>query len=283
MIDLLKDSRVTAAIDIFNHHDSKANYSQKVFRRFSFLFIAGTTVSGLCAALILLASGTDDSTTTNWLIEFINSGEVRYTLFVIEILALGTAAFAAHIQENRKNDVRWKHQRRLAEESRIEIFNALFSVASSETVDEQQIAFDYFLVEQLDGQLDYYSSAGKIHNRRSIGLAVIGAVITAAVAISGIGGLSEKMLPIAALVGVVAPIFLTAVGSWRDNNSDEEKALLYDQVWAKLRDLKGRSDLVREQLVTGDYNKVLAFVDDVHLAMSEEHQNWTPTAAGNSD
>ena len=279
----MKDSWRIAARDIFEHHDQKPNYSQLVFRRFSFLFIAGTTVSGFCAALILLASGNASSDNTNWLYDVISSSAVRYTLFAIEILALGIAAFAAHIQEARKHDSRWKQQRRMAEASRIEIFNTLFKVASDKSIREQQTAFDHFITEQLDGQLKYYSSSSKLHNRRSIGLAAIGAVIAGAVAISGVGGLSENLLPIAALIGVVAPIFLTALNSWRENNNDDEKALLYDQVWTKLRILKGQSELVRVELATGDYNAVLGFVDEVHKTIHEEHKTWKPTSNGDAN
>lgn len=249
---ILSDERVTALQDIMDRYDGAANSAQTVFKNFSFVFIFATAAATLSAALILFGSGAGVGDGSHPVAIFLKNTSVQNLLFVVQVAFLGTAAFAAHVQETRQHANRWSGKRRLAEETRIELFEAVFFVANEAGQDSQVAAFDYFLSQQLDGQIRYFDKAQVRHDNTASKLATLGAVVAGVVAIAGVSGYSEYWLPIAALAGVVAPVFLMALNSWRDTGNDAQKATRYSEVWIALRRLKGQSDIVKRSLASGD-------------------------------
>ncbi|MEM9779669.1 MAG: DUF4231 domain-containing protein [Pseudomonadota bacterium] len=278
---VLKDPRVEAAQDIFDRHDRAANRAQHTFKRFSLIFILATAVASLTAALILFGSSAGEGT-TDPIARFLGTPNTRNMLFIVEVAALAIAAFAAHIQETRQHSARWTRERRAAEACRIEIFDTILTVAAEHDAKMQLAAFDHFISKQLDGQIAYFSASEARHDNRSSRFAMIGAAAATIVAIAGISGLSDAWLPLAAMAGVIAPIFLTALNSWRDTGNDEEKAGRYGEVWTALRRLKGQTGLVRADFEAGNSAALHTFAQQVHDVLSAEIMGWN-SSAGSQD
>lgn len=272
---VLQDARVMAVQDIMDHHEASAQDAQKASRNFSLIFILATSVAALAAALILFGAGAAEADNAHPIAEFINRDTVRNLLYVIEVGALAATAFAAHVQETRQHSARWGAHRRNAEETRIELYDTILAVAAQGDQSTKTAAFEHFLTGQLDGQLRYFERGKTRHDKRASRFALYGALIAVAVAVAGYGGYSDKWLPAAALAGVIAPIFLTALNSWRDSGGDAEKAARYSDVWTSLRRLKGQSIVVRDALTNGDDDAATAFVVEVHDVLRNEINVWT--------
>lgn len=268
---VLSDPRIVAIDDIMAHHEENADIAQKTFRQFAAVFIGATALASLAAALILYGSGSNEND------NMLAQPGLRNVLLVVEVAALAIAAFAAHIQETRQHSARWGRERQQAEACRIERFETVLATAATHGGETLKDAFDHFLSGQLDEQLSYFDKSALRHDNRSSRLAIAGAVVAAVVAVAGISGLSEGWLPLAALAGVVAPIFLTALNSWRDTGSDQDKAARYSDVWMQLRRLKGQSDIVRAKLAAGDTEAMHTFVTQVHDILKAENETWSPT------
>jgi len=280
---VLRDPRVEAVQDIFSQHDKRSMSAQRTHRRFALMFIAATALASLAAALILLATGAGEDAGANTPLTTISQPSLRYLLFAVEVVALAVAAFASHIQETRQYNITWDRERRLAEGCRIELFDTFLSVAKEGDIKLQGAAFDHFVSHQLDNQLRFYNDTGVRHEQRTWGFAVVGALVAAVVAAAGVGGISEHWLPLAALIGVVAPVFLTALNSWQNTTNDQEKAQRYAQTWTSLRRLKGQTGIVRNKLSKGDVDQMLAFVAEVHNILRDENVGWQPSKRNETD
>jgi len=275
MNEILKDARVTAIGDILDRHDRMAGEAQKAFKNFSYVFIAGTMIAALAAALLLFGSGVADAENPHPLAALMAGQQIQTLLFAIEVGALAIAAFAAHVQESRQHISRWSSERKKAEEARIEMAETIFAIAMDADTDKKLAAFDHFVADHLDGQIDYFAKRQAQHDKRASRFAIYGAVVAFFVAVAGVSGYSDAWLPVAALLGVLAPILMTALNSWRDTGNDGDKAARYSDVWVQLRRLKGQSEETKKQLAGGDDKAGAAYVAAVNAVLRDELSNWT--------
>lgn len=77
--------------------------------------------------------------------------------------------------------------------------------------------------------------------------------------------------------GVLAPILMNALRSWRESTLDREKSERYRTAWVELKRLSAEADAARRALEAGDPALARDLVGRVHAVMSAESEAWTPT------
>ena len=283
--DILSDSRVAAISDLRRNHGDRARDAQMRYRRFSRLFIAATAAAALAGAMILYgaggeAAGATPGGTSSRLVEWLAVPRVRTLLFVVQVASLAGAAYAAEMLRETRVGSDWMEERRQAETLRVDLFDQIMAAAAEQGPEAERAAFAHFAEEQLASQLHHHATAEATHRRSAGRSAVWGGLIAAVVAASGAAGVGGPgWIAIAALIGVIAPIALNALRTWRESSLDREKSARYRATWVELRRLSAELDAATRALDQGDPALARDLVARVHAVMRAEHEGWTPTGA----
>lgn len=277
--EILADSRVKALRDLRESHAARARDAQASHKGNSKIFIAATAMAAVAGALILYGSGREATEATDlWsdiLFKAFADGWLRNGLFVIEIVALAAAAYAAEMMRETRSGIEWYAERRAAEIGRVDLFDTIMALAADKGVDAEQEAFDYFAEKQLESQMSYHQKSEAKHRTMAGRSAVIGAVVAALIAATGASGIGgPHWIAIAAFVGVIAPVFLNTLQSWRDLTLDRQHSERYRATWAELTRLSADVDNCSIGLAAGDPKPARDLVKKVHSVMRAENESW---------
>lgn len=305
--EILADSRIIAAKELRAKHAARARAAQVRYAKYSRLFVLATALAALAGALILYGAGADATgaagsgqlvdvavpdasnealeaatlaPTSEKLATFLSNAVVRTVLFVLQVASLALAAFSAEMLRETRVGLEWFNERRAAEAGRIEIFDKIWSIAKTKGIEAQGAAFDYFVAEQLNKQIEFHEKAEQRHAAGAGRSAVVGATIAALIAATGAIGVGGSVwIALAALVGVLSPVLLNALRGWRESTLDREKSERYRKAWVDLTRLSGETSEASAALASGDPRKAEDLIAKVHDVMRAEHEGWTPTTA----
>jgi hypothetical protein len=299
--DVLADTRVTSARDLRERRAARARDAQARYRAFTKLFILATLFAAIAGALILYGAGVEatgaapaaSAETATAAAESVQSGAAtrsgllaktlsrpwpRTLLFIVQVLSLAAAAYAAEmLRETRVHDD-WLTERREAERGRVGLFDRIIEVAGERGMEAQKEAFEYFVTKQLDKQMKFHADADQRHRLSAGRSAVWGGLLAAGIAATGASGVGgPTWIAIAALVGVLAPILMNALRNWRESTLDREKADRYRATWDELSRLSADVGAARRALDKSDPQPALDLVRRVHDVMRAENEAWTPS------
>jgi hypothetical protein len=274
---ILQGSRVQVILEQYEAGNAKAGEYQAGYKRYGrWEIYLGSAAAIIGAVILYLASGGDGD----------KSGLLSTGLLVAQGFCLAGAIALKYKLGHSTIYRQWQQQRTRAETSRIELFETACGLAGHPvppSVTENELALlplqlEYFLRYQLQVQLNYYHERGRQHAKAARRFVNIGTVITflAAVAAS-LAGLNTELgdwVSSSAIVGLVAPILLTAQSSLSRLNQDERNAARYAITHDHLLNLKKKSDSVRSAAEGGNQEEVFRFIRSVNEVISVEHTEW---------
>lgn len=273
---ILQGARVQVILDQYESHDAKAGKYQSEYKRYGrWEIYLGGAAAIIGAVILYLASG--------------DSGEPglsRTALLIVQGICLAGAVALKYKLGHSAIYRQWQQQRTRAETARIELFETVCGLTGHQataTAAENELPLlplqlEYFLRYQLQVQLNFYLQRGQQHADAARRFVNIGTVITftAAVAASltGLGTELGDWVSSSAIVGLVAPILLTAQTSLSRLNQDERNAARYAITHDHLMNLKKKSDSVRSAAEAGNQDEVFRFIRSVNEVISVEHTEW---------
>lgn len=296
--ELLKDSRVVAITTVRRRAADKAAKAQDIYNKNGSYFIVAGGIATVAGALILLSTGGEGSAelkaaaargeevlmpeTLVAVQAALAQPLVRSLLFVLEVLALGIAAYCGEILRTAKSDVTWISERREAEIGRIKLHETILACAQerdpSGSLTYELAAFDYFVVDQLQKQISYHAKKETAATKSSWKTIRVGAAIAAIVAAVGATGtLGLWWIVIGAFVGVIAPVLMHGLSKYRELKMDRERTESSANMWKVLQEIAGRIDVARAKLDAGDPSLARQMIADTHTAMKAENEAWMPT------
>ena len=273
---ILQGSRVQVILEQYEAGNAKAGEYQAEYIRYGrWEIYLGSAAAIIGAVILYLASGDGGE-----------PGLSRSVLLLAQGFCLAGAIALKYKLGHSAIYRQWQQQRTRAETSRIELFETVCGLAGHPvppTVAENELPLlplqlEYFLRYQLQVQLNYYHERGRQHAKAARRFVNIGTGITflAAVAAS-LAGLNTELgdwVSSSAIVGLVAPILLTAQTSLSRLNQDERNAARYAITHDHLLNLKKKSDSVHSAAEAGNQEEVFRFIRSVNEVISVEHTEW---------
>ena len=273
---ILQGSRVQVILEQYEAGNARAGEYQAEYIRYGrWEIYLGSAAAIIGAVILYLASGDGGE-----------PGLSRSVLLLAQGFCLAGAIALKYKLGHSAIYRQWQQQRTRAETSRIELFETVCGLAGHPvppTVAENELPLlplqlEYFLRYQLQVQLNYYHERGRQHAKAARRFVNIGTGITflAAVAAS-LAGLNTELgdwVSSSAIVGLVAPILLTAQTSLSRLNQDERNAARYAITHDHLLNLKKKSDSVHSAAEAGNQEEVFRFIRSVNEVISVEHTEW---------
>ena len=253
--------------------------AQSWFKRLSAAAVISTAVATLTSGLLLYGAGSEASAATvvEGLVRWVKDNN-PYILW-IQIVTLFVSALVASVLASQNYAERWQEQRNRAELLRRQIFDEVLTLAKAKVPNLLGAAdpgnpiaqaLEFFRRYEHELQITFYRTASTRHARVATRLSWLTAVLAGLAAITGaLSGFGGSALVASAFLGISVPILLSAAQSWRASSRDSDKLTAYEKAKQALESNLLDIDSVRARAAMGDAAAVGAYVNSVHLIMTE--------------
>lgn len=278
LVTILSSSNINSIIKKYKDADEKAIEAQRKYKTISLYGILSASAAALIGAVLLFLKSS--SIPGSFLYNIIESNETL--ILSAEGVALGFAVLFAYLLKHNKYFIKWMNQRAEAETNRIRFFNFVclydgLEHNENDCIELYQLQLEYFVRYQLEVQLRYYKGRGEQHAKAASKLISFGGGITFLIVLATAmtGAFHDYELGTAfALIGVAAPVILSAHGKLKLISQDERNALRYSNTYNRLLDLEGKLSDVRNKISKGERDELIKFVKSVNNEISVEHREW---------
>ena len=278
LVTILRSSKINPIITKYKDANKKAKYAQKKYKSTSLYKILSASAAALIGAVLLFFKSSSNPET------FLYSVVENYEAFILfaEAVALGLATYFYYLLKHQKYFFKWMNHRAESETNRIQLFNFVclhdcFEQNEENGIGLYQLQLEYFRKYQLEVQLRYYKGRSEQHAKAASKFISVGGGITffivLASAMTGVFNDGEVGAAFA-LIGIAAPIILSAHGNLKLISQDERNALRYANTYSRLLDIEGDISDVRNKLFNGDRDELIRFVNSVNNEISVEHREW---------
>ncbi len=278
LVAILRSSKINTIITKYKDADEKAIHAQKKYKLFSKFGISSASAAALLGAVLLFLKSSSDPGTFLY-----NVGE-NYERLILsaEAIAIALTASFSYLLKHDKYFIKWMNQRAKAETERIRLFETVCfhkcpDLNKNNCIELYQLQLEYFRRYQLEVQLSYYKGRSEQHEKAASKLISVGGGITffivLATAMTGVFDNGEIIAALA-LMGIAAPVILSAHGNLKLISQDERNSIRYTNTYDRLLELEGNLSDVRNKISNGDQDELINFVNLVNNEISVEHREW---------
>ena len=278
LVAILRNSKINTIITKYKDADKKAIHAQKKYKLFSKFGISSASAAALIGAVFLFLKSSSDPGT------FLYKLGENYESLILsaEAIAIALTALFSYLLKHNKYFLKWMNQRAKAETERIRLFEIVCLHKCPEPnknncIELYQLQLEYFRRYQLEVQLRYYKGRSEQHEKAASKLISVGGGITffivLATAMTSIFDNGEIIAALV-LIGIAAPVILSAHGNLKLINQDERNSLRYANTYGRLLELEGNLSDIRNKISNGDRDELIEFVSTVNNEISVEHREW---------
>ncbi len=269
---VMRSPRIQAQIAVREQAAALARRAQSAYRRLTALFVLATAFAAICSGLILYGIEASPQADSDWLLRFAHAPQVRTTLFVVQAVGLGVAAFCAYLLGARRHDQIWTRYRLEAEEGRLRLAALALELGHAQGPAEFQAtgqAFLAFVHEQLDYLQTRVSAHDRSHRWISVGGAALAAIAALSSALASIE--NRSILAMIALIGVCTPALANALRAWSQSADDGTRGDLHRASWVALNLLYGERAEFEQAVAQHDLAGASRYADRVFDILRQDH------------